>query len=394
MVIESTSHKRDFTLFFLAILCGGFAQAIVDATFNNFLTDIFHITTAQRSFLEFPREIPGFIVIFVSVLLSFMCNRRLAAFARLLAAVGVFMLAFASVNYHFMVLWLFVFSMGQHIFMPLSADIGMEFAKDGSHGKTLGRLSGFENFAGIIGSLVVFLGFRYLYFSYTVSFIVSGLVFLVSAVLIFSMERNKPTPAHTKLKLRKEYGLFYWLIVLYGTRKQIFMTFAPWILITVYHQKVQSIAILLFVGGVIGIGFKPLLGHLIDKIGEKTIIAAEGLLLIFVCLGYGFAGELFTAETALIVIFVCYVADQLLMSVSMARAIYLKKIAVNPSDVTSTLTMSTSIDHIFSISIALLGGVIWSAVGYKYIFLLGAIIALISGISALYIKTGKLSKNK
>jgi hypothetical protein len=60
----------------------------------------------------------------------------------------------------------------------------------------------------------------------------------------------------------------------------------------------------------------------------------------------------------------------------MARATYLKKIAVSPQDITSTLTLGVSIDHVFSISIAILGGTIWNTIGYEYIFLLGGLIAL------------------
>ena len=80
--------------------------------------------------------------------------------------------------------------------------------------------------------------------------------------------------------------------------------------------------------------------------------------------------------------YACFIADALLMSVSMARATYLKKIALNQAELTSTLTLGTTIDHVFSISLALLGGVLWSTVGYQYIFLLGAAIALLSAASA------------
>jgi hypothetical protein len=80
----------------------------------------------------------------------------------------------------------------------------------------------------------------------------------------------------------------------------------------------------------------------------------------------------------------------------MARATYLKKVAVTPAEVTATITMGTSIDHLFSISTALIGGIIWNAAGkegYKYIFLIGSLIALTSGISAFFITTKNLKKN-
>jgi predicted MFS family arabinose efflux permease len=122
--------------------------------------------------------------------------------------------------------------------------------------------------------------------------------------------------------------------------------------------------------------FKPWLGHAIDRLGERAILMGEAIILVGVCIGYGFSRSFFSAHTAFIVAAVCYIVDQLLMSASMARATYLKKIAVVPADVTATLTAATSLDHVFSITIALLGGLIWKTWGYEYIFLLGAVIAL------------------
>ncbi|MCB4792122.1 MAG: MFS transporter [Elusimicrobia bacterium] len=381
------SISRDFLLFILATACLGFAQSIIDSTFNNFLNERFNITNFQRTFLEFPREIPGLSVIFVSALFFFMCNRTLAAMSQMIAALGVFMIGFFSFGYSSMLLWLFVYSLGQHLFLPLTSDIGMELAQEGKTGKRLGQLQGAGNFAAIAGSFMVFLGFKYLHLSFSATFGISAFCFFIGALLIYGMRKNKPVPAGTRFKFRKEYKLFYILSVLYGTRKQIFLTFAPWILVTVFLQPTQSIAKLLTIGGVIGIVFKPILGRAIDKYGEKTILAGEAVVLIFVCMGYGFAKKFFSINTALLIASACFITDQLLMSVGMARATYLQKIALDPQELTSTLTAGVSIDHIFSISIALLGGLIWKTVGYEYIFLLGAVISLTNLYFALKIKT-------
>ncbi len=113
----------------------------------------------------------------------------------------------------------------------------------------------------------------------------------------------------------------------------------------------------------------------------------EAFLLIFICFGYGFSKTFFSENKAFIVACICFVADQLLMSVNMARSTYLKKIAVKKEHITPTLTMAVSLDHIFSISIALAGGVLWAKWGYQMVFLAGAVIALINLISAFFITT-------
>ncbi len=376
MKILDKEVSNDFLLFIFAVSCVAFAQSLIDSTFNNFLNERFMITSLQRTLIEIPREMPGVIVIFVSALFFFFCNRRLAAVSQLIAAAGVLMMGLFSAKYSMTMMFVFVLSIGQHLFLPLNSDIGMELAHEGKTGKRLGQLQGAGNVAAIIGSLLVFVGFKYLHIGFSATFVLSALFFLFGSVLMFMMHRNKPVPAASRFKFRKEYKLYYILSVLYGTRKQIFLTFAPWVLVTVFMQKTQMIATLLAIGGVTGIWFKPFLGKAIDRYGEKTILAGEAITLIFVCIGYGFARKVLPFGAALIVASVCYIADQLLMSVSMARATYLKKIAVEPGDVTSKLTAAVSIDHVFSVSIALLGGVIWNTVGYEYIFLVGGLIAL------------------
>jgi predicted MFS family arabinose efflux permease len=374
-------------LFLAATFVFGFSQSIVDSTFNNFLNETFFISDWQRGFLELPRELPGFLVVFFAALFFFLCSRRLAFVANLLCAFGILLIGFGSPGFSVMLVWLFIFSVGQHLFIPLNQSIGMELAVPGQQGKRLGQFGAVANAAMIIGSICVFIGFKFFNLTFQISYVFAFLGFLTVSVLLYLMTKDEPFAARTKFQLRKEYKLFYWLNILYGTRKQIFLTFAPWVLVTVFRQKTQVLAALLAVGGVIGIIFKPMLGRAIDKMGERLILTAEAVILVFVCIGYGFARELFTETAALIIACVCYIVDQLMMSVGMARATYLQKIAIKPEDVTQTLTMGVSIDHIFSISVALLGGLIWVKCGYQYVFLLGAAIAVINFFSALRVRT-------
>jgi predicted MFS family arabinose efflux permease len=387
--IPSLSSNKDFLFFFLAICFFGFSQSAYDSTFNNFLNESFTISNFQRGFLELPREMPGFLVIFVSALFFFLCPRRLAALANLILALGLILIAFFSSTFNIMLIWLFIFSIGQHIFLPLKSSIGMELAKEGNTGSVLGKITGVQNFAAIIGSFAIFLGFKYLNLNFKFTFLFGAFGFLITGFFVSLMSKGNAISVKEKFVLRKKYTLFYWLNILYGTRKQLFLTFAPWVLVTIYNQKTQVIAILLTISGVIGIFFKPMLGKLIDKLGERIILVGEAIVLILVCLSYGFCKFIFEYKIALYITCVCYMLDYLLMSVSMARATYLQKIALDPNDVHQTLTMGVSIDHIFSISIALLSGFLWLKLGFQYVFLLGALIAFINMISASFIKIKK-----
>jgi predicted MFS family arabinose efflux permease len=381
---------RELKLFIATSLAVGIASSIFDSTFNNFLNERFALTGLERSFLELPREIPGFLVVFVSALFWFLCSRRLTAVAMLLSAGGTLLIGFASPAYMIMVGWLFIYSLGQHLFIPLSSTIGMELASKGKTGKRLGQLNAIRNLAVIMGSLLVLLGFKFLRFNFHHTFALSALAFVVAAILMFTMKPVRTQKPKVYLKLYKEYRLYYLLSILYGSRKQIFLTFAPWVLVTIFHQPTQTIATLVLIGGGVGILFQPFLGWAIDRLGERFVLLSEPALLVFVCLGYGFSKFIMQERQAFIVVCICYLLDQMLMSVNMARSTYIKKIALHDSHVQAALSASVTIDHIFSIAAGLLGGVIWVALGFQYVFLLGALIAIGNFFAALYIRIPKI----
>lgn len=380
------SMPRELRLFAAASLAMGMAYSMYDSVFNNFLNARFVLSPSQRSFLEMPRELPGFLVVFVSALLWFLCSRRLGAFSMLLGILGTLLIGFASSRYEVMVGWLFIYSMGQHLFMPVASTIGMELAEEGKTGQRLGQLNAIRNLAAIMGGILVTIGFRYLNFTFQHAFVLSAAGFAIAAALLFSMRTEQVRSSRTFLTLRKEYRLYYLLAVLYGSRKQLFITFAPWVLVTIFKQPTEIMATLFWVGGIIGIMFQPLLGWMIDHWGERTVLAAEALMLIFVCAGYGFARSLFPDSIALVVVIVCYLLDQMLMSVNMARTTFMKKIARDPAHIQPALSAGVSIDHIFSISIAMLGGIIWDRFGFQYLFLMGAGIALLNLFAALRVR--------
>jgi len=384
--------SRELKLFAVATFAMAMAYSLFDAVFNNYLNARFSLTGFQRSFLEFPRELPGFIVVFVSALFSFLCSRRLGAFSLLLGVVGALMIGLVSTSYAVMIIWLFLYTLGQHVFMPLSSTIGMELAREGQAGQRLGQLNAVRTTAAILGSSLIFLGFKYLGMTFKVTFILAAIGLLIAAVLMFAMQPEKGKPPAQYLKLHREYRLYYLLAMLSGSRKQLFITFAPWVLITIFNQPTQTIATLMTIGGIIGILFQPFLGWATDHLGERFILTSEAVLLAFVCLGYGFAKSVFPQGVAFLIICACYLLDQMLMSVGIARSTYMKKIALVPADVQPALTAAVTIDHFFSISVALIGGVIWNALGFQYVFLMGVFIAILNFFTALRVRVPHGSK--
>ncbi len=199
----------------------------------------------------------------------------------------------------------------------------------------------------------------------------------------------KKTQAHHKkfkLVFRRQYTLYYILSILNGARKQVFLTFAPWVLIKEFHLDAPIFAVLGVIVALASIVTRTIIGKAIDQKGERFILSLEAVVLFVICLGYAYAADYFSAAVALVIIVACYILDNSMSTVEMARSTYLRKIAVDPSDVTHTLATGTSLDHVVAMAVPVLGGLLWAAYGYKYVFLAAAAVALLNLILSLRIK--------
>jgi len=368
---------RQLLLFVLACAVIGVSQSIDSAVFNNFLNDTFHISVTQRTILEIPRELPGLLVVFVSGALMFLGDVRTAMIATILAAAGMMCIGFFSVSFGVMMIWMTVYSMGQHLFMPMQNSIAMELSDKRSIGKVLGAINGLNTAVFLATSLIAALVFKFVKVDYAAAFAIGGAAYLVAGILIFRMDAAKigSVRNNRKLFMKKEFSLFYVLSIVNGARKQIFLTFGPWVLIKVFGQGVSTFAMIGFITALMGIFFKPWVGQLIDKKGEKFVLGAEAVFLFLVCIGYVVAEN---TSFAIIMVCGCFIIDQLLNAAAMARATYVRKIAKSKEDVSPTLSMGLSMDHVVSMFIPVAGSVVWNVFGYQYVFVAGAAIAVLN----------------
>ncbi|HUT74919.1 MAG TPA: MFS transporter [Armatimonadota bacterium] len=367
---------RQLLLLVVAACCMAAAMKIFDATFNNFINDTFHLSAEQRGRLEFPRELPGFLVAVFAGVFFFMNEVRLAALALAVLAVGNIGIGLVGRDYWTMIAFMFLYSAGMHLFGPLRGAIVLAASQPHERGTRLGQVGGMQVAAGIAGAAVVWLGWKHLHMSYTTLFVVSGGLALAGALVMLGMRPVERHPgARPKLVVKRKYALFYLLSVLFGARKQIFITFGPWVLIKVFGQSPSTFGLLSVIASVIGSWMLPQLGRWIDRLGERAILMAEAALLVWVCISYGYA-ERFAGAWALYVVCATLVLDELLFAVGMARTTYMDKIAETKADLTASLSLSVSIDHAVSMTVPALGGWLWVRYGYPVVFLAGAVIAL------------------
>ncbi len=377
-LIDSYRSDKDFALFLISGLFGGLAGGINTSIFNNYLNDVYKISEVARGNLELWREMPGLFIMVILAVLSFLGDIRIAMFGMLAAGVGMLGLGLFSPVYAVMVIWLMMYSLGSHMVFPVTPSIGMALSKRESYGARLGTVSAFSLAGGIIAFIFVFLGFNYLHLSYQAAFVTASVFYVIAAFMMGFMRKGKPETRKIKFVFRKRYTLYYFLAVISGARNQIFMTFAPWVLIKVFKLAPQTFAILGIVIAVVSIGTRKIIGRMIDHRGERFVLTAEAVLLFVICLGYAFSADLFPAAVAVVIIAGCYILDNSMAAVEMARSTYVRKIAADLSDVMPTLSTGTSLQHIASMVIPVFGGLLWTAVGYQAVFIAAAVIALLN----------------
>ena len=368
--------RRNLWLFTAGIALQGLASGMFEPTFNNYVSDVFALGASGRGLLEFPRELPGFLTALFAGALFFMAETRIAAFCALATGIGMAGLALSGKAWTPMLINLTLWSIGVHLMMPLRSSLSMTLAGSGGKGRLMGRISSYSIAASIAGCTFVWLTMRYARAGYGLIFMTGGVAAAAGALFFIGMRMPDAHLERPRFVWHRRYWLYYVLQLLYGARKQVFITFGPWVLIKIFEQPAYRFAQLWIAASLLGIIVQPALGKAIDRLGERTVMIVESLLIVVVCLGYGFSNHLAARPLALGVLYSCLVADQLLFGVNMARDIYLARIAVKPEHVAPTLSLGITINHVVSMSLPFAGGVLWMSCGHTAVFLVAAAIAV------------------
>ncbi len=377
-------NKADIHLryFLVGVLLLGITSGILSTTFSNYLNDIFHLDETQRTALEFPREFPGFMLFAVTGLLASYSIRSWAVLVGILSGIGIFGLGYLSPSYVVMGIWMVVGSMGDHLYMPVENTMGLHLAREGKQGRRLGQITGAKNLAMIAGALLVYVAAKS--FSgallYKVLFLVAAIAAFASGFAFWKVnvkaDREKKK---TRFVLRKKYTLFYILNILFGARKQIFLTFAPWVLVKEYHVTPDTMAVLIMIASIAGVVFRQAFGIAVDRFGEKKVFIADALILFGICAGFALSKNVY-------LLFFLFIFDNLMFSTRIARTTYLNKIAHNKSDIAATISLGITMDHVVSMTLPALGGILWLAHGYQSVFVAASAIAVLSLVAGLAVK--------
>jgi predicted MFS family arabinose efflux permease len=369
------------TLFF------GAASGIVMATLNNYLAEVHHLGAEGRGWLELPRELPGFFIVFIAgAMLTVLRETQMAAAAMLMTALGAVGLAFLAPNHVWLVVFVLIWSIGDHIIFAVEGPIGLKLSQGGREGRRLGQFGGARNLGTILGVGAIFVLAKNLGDRFSLFFAIAAGCALIAGLYYARLHVGDGDAPSRRLVFKRRYALFYAISALFGIRKQIFLAFGVWVLVEIHGVPVSTVALLYFTAATIGVIMRPLLGEVIDWLGERTVLAVDELLLLAICLAYAFASDILPQPFDLWLLYGAYIFDSVLFALRIARTTYLKKIAEDPADITPTISTGITIDHAVATTLPILSGYIWEAYGFRWVFLLAGSIALIGFFICLQIR--------
>ncbi|MCL2043396.1 MAG: MFS transporter [Treponema sp.] len=392
--------------FLSALVLSGIAMGLYRGIQDNFLAEIVRIDAFERGVTEFFRELPGLFLVLFLAWMHRLSEKRIFKIGIGLMLAGIVGLNLAGLlpldffpgaaGKAGVIALMVLYSCGEHILMPVRASHSLHLARENKSGASLGVTGALGHGGNIVGFLAV--TFAFLVFSRlglakldqfrivygAAMFLMIGALFTCMAIYDSGQKVERP-----RFYFAKKFHKFYMLEVFYGARKQVFITFAPYVLILQYGADTSVISLLLAVSAVCGFVASPLIGKLIDRVGYKAVMIGDTLILVVVCLLYGFSHRIFPMHIAFYVVCINYILDSIISIASMAINVYVQDISENQEEVTATLSTGISVNHVISIIIALLGGLIWKLTGIELLFCLSAFLGLLNSLYAASIKTVK-----
>lgn len=376
-------HPSAF-MFLIAVLAFGISSGVFMGVLNNYLHEILHISKTGRGLIEFPRELPGLLLILIIALLQRFSETRILRFAFGFALLGVIGIIFTGTSRFSAILMMTLWSTGEHLIMPVRDSIAMHLVEAKNSGTALGLMRSVRNGGQLVGYYLIPLLFLLLPFApkeqtfayFRLTFVLAGISLGIGFVLTFFMQERSEHLRRRRLLFRKKFNKYYILELFFGARKQVFLTFAPFVLVLNYHISAATMALLYGIASTLSIFVAPLTGHFIDKWGYRRLLIIDALVLMLLCLFYGFTHRFVSMNIAFIVISVVFILDSVLFVLTMARTIYVKSISSSKEEVTATLSTGTSVNHLVSIIIAMLGGFLWQHMGLEVLFTTAAVFGL------------------
>ena len=333
---------------------------------NNFAVEAGNLSGFDMGLVQSIREIPGFLALLVIYLLLFISEHRLGALSVLIMGIGVAATGLFPTTLG-LILTTLIMSFGFHYYETVNQSLTLQYFDYGTAPLVFGRLKSMAAATNIAVGGLIFLLSSWL--SYVQLFAVLGGVVVIAGAWCLTQDPSDKDlpPQRREMVFRRKYWLFYLLSLLAGSRRQIFVALAVFLLVKKFGFSLQEITVLFVINNIIGYFANPLIGKVVNRFGELAVLSFEYAVLVVVFVTYAYTDSK-------LVVALMYIVDHLVFNFSIAIKTFFQKIA-DPQDIAPSMAVGFTINHVAAVAIPALGGLIW-LVDYRMVFLGGVGLAL------------------
>ncbi|MGH2531708.1 MAG: MFS transporter [Thermomicrobiales bacterium] len=371
-----TPAGRGFVLLAIMSVAFGLSMSLQESIVTNYFEDELGLKGPQFGYITAIREVPGFLLIFITALFYRMSLQRLTALSLVILAVGMVLFATAS-SFWTVAPWVILTSVGYHTVLQTHAALGMTLTVEARSGRILGTMGAIRGGGSLAALALALVAFHYDWLSFDGAYYLAACCALVAAAAIFWFphlhdgEARAIAPKREPIVLRREYKFYYLLNILDGARQQILFSFGLWVLVDQFDLGVSQISALLLSVTTLTILTSQRIGHLVDVHGERRMLSLVNIGYVVALLGYAVAGNVWVAAF-------CYLIYYFIFPLSsIGAATYLRKVAVY-EDIAPSLAMGLTLQHLSAIVVPATTGVILNYVSYRIPFLIAVGFALVT----------------
>jgi hypothetical protein len=369
MISEKEIKKNPMFLYLVVLtICSTIGLQAWLTLFNNFAVDIAGLHGNNIGVIQSLREVPGFLALLAVYVIMIIKEHRLSAVSVLFLGLGLAATGFFP-SYPGLISTTLVMSFGFHYYETTNMSLTLQYFDELSSPWVFGKQRSYAAASSIaVGLLIYGLAF---FLSFSQIYLLIGGLIVAAALWGFTQKPTKQTviPQHKKMIFRKKYWLFYFLTLMAGARRQIFMAFAVLLMVQKFHYSVQEVTILFVVNNAINYYLSPLIGKSIIRFGERKVLSLEYASLVFIFMIYALTASKW-------VVAVLFILDHIFFNFAIAIRTYFQKVG-DPRDIAPSMAVGFTINHIAAVFLPAIGGFLW-VVDYRIPFFGGAVMAAIS----------------
>lgn len=349
---RSGAWRQPAILLYVMAAAMPFSFGVWSALINNFAIEQAAFNGADMGALQSLREVPGFLSFTVIFLLLVFREQTLAIVSLLVMGFGIVITGMLP-SFWGLCITTLIMSIGFHYFEAINQSLQLQWLGKKEAPEMLGKLISVGAISSLFAYGMVYIALEYAGISMLSVYVIGGGVTMLLAVFAWTQFPHYPAKVEQNkhLVLRKRYWLYYVLVFMSGSRRQIFVVFAGFLMVEKFGFSASQIALMFLANMVANIYIAPKIGRLISRIGERRTLTIEYIGLILVFVGYAVV-ESASWAVAL------YILDHLFFAMAIAMKTYFQKIA-SPADIAPTAGISFTISHIAAIVVPIGFGVIW-----------------------------------